>query len=196
MGTGCVRAVHAALLILLASGHAAAQSAEQRDLSAGPVDGERLAFFWDFLYEWTGPGGASIVWEADQGSNGIELTVQYNSLIGTWGIGGDGVVPVTVSTVMPEGSMTGSGTSSVDVGGSIGDGLVSLTILETTGGSYTITVDGYSMSAATPQNVNRYEMVFNWDEVIRGMGDHVTVETQNGYVAGHLELLDSWGPGN
>lgn len=197
METGCspLKAVHAVLLILLASGHVAAQSAEQgRDLSLGPLDGERLAFFWDFLYEWTAPEGASIVWAANQSGNGIQLTVQYNPLTETRGIGGDGSIPVVVTTVMPEGSMAGSGSSSIDVGGSFDDGLVTLTIMETTGGSYTITVDEYSMSAATPQNINRYEMVFNWNDVIGGMGDLVTIETVNGFVSGRLELLDAWSP--
>jgi len=198
MGTGCVRAraVHAVLLVLLASGHAAAQSAGQdRDLSLGPVDGEHLAFFWDFSYQWTGPEGSSILWEADQSSNGIELTAQYNPLTETWGLGGDGTIPVTVSTVMPGGSMTGSGTTIVDVGGSFGNGLVRLTIIETSGGSYTITVEEYSMSASTPLNTNSYEMIFNWNDVIGGMGDTVTIETTNGFVSGRLELLDAWSPG-
>lgn len=195
MGTGCVRAVHAVLFVFLASGHAAAQSSGQgRDLSLGPVDGEHLAFFWNFSHTWTGPEGASIVWEADQGSNGIELTVQYNSLTETWGLGGDGTIPVTVSTVMPGGSMTGSGLTGVDVGGSFGNGLVRLTIIETTGGSYTITVEGYSMSASTPVNTNTYEMIFNWEDVIGGMGDTVTIEAANGFVSGRLELLDAWSP--
>jgi len=173
-----VRAVHAVLFVLLASGYASAQSpGEGRDLSLGPVDGERLAFFWNFVYEWTGPEGASITWAADQSSNGIE-----------------GIVPVNVTTAMPVGSMTGSGSSSIDVGGSYANGLVSLTILETTGGSYTIMVDEYAMSAATPQNINRYEMVFNWNDVIGGLGDLVTIQTGNGFVSGHLELLDAWNP--
>jgi hypothetical protein len=190
-----VRAVHAVLFVLLASGYASAQSpGEGRDLSLGPVDGERLAFFWNFVYEWTGPEGASITWAADQSSNGIELKAVFYPVTETWGIGGEGIVPVNVTTAMPVGSMTGSGSSSIDVGGSYANGLVSLTILETTGGSYTIMVDEYAMSAATPQNINRYEMVFNWNDVIGGLGDLVTIQTGNGFVSGHLELLDAWNP--
>lgn len=202
MGKGCgpVRAVHAVLFILLVSGYASAQSPDSggqgRDLSLGPVDGERLAFFWDFVYEWSGQEGASIVWMADQSRNGIELTAMYNSLTETWGIGGDGTIPVNVTTVTPEGSMTGTGSTTVDVGGSYGNGVVRLTIMETTGGAYTIMVDEYAMAAATPQNINRYEMVFNWEAVIGGLGDRVTIETENGFVSGQLELFDAWSPGN
>lgn len=198
MGTGRVpaRAVHAVLFVLLALEHAAAQSTGQdRDLSLGPVDGEHLAFFWNFTYEWTGSEGASIVWEADQGNNCIQLVVRYNPLVETWGIGGDGSVPVIVTTVTPGGTMTGAGTTVIDAGGSFGNGLVRLTILETTGGSYTITVEEYSMSASTPLNTNSYEMIFNWNDVIGGMGDTVTIETANGSVSGRLELLDAWSPG-
>ncbi|MCK7498377.1 MAG: hypothetical protein MZW92_52900 [Comamonadaceae bacterium] len=158
------------------------------------MDGERLAFFWDFLYEWPGPEGASITWMADQSRNGIELSVAFSALTDTCWIGGEGTMPVNVATVMPEGSMTGTGSTIVDVGGSYGNGLVSLTILETTGGSYTIMVDEYAMSAATPQNINRYEMVFNWEAVMGGLGDKVTIGIGNGFVSGNLELLDAWNP--
>jgi hypothetical protein len=185
--------------MLLAPGHAAAQApgttGQERDLSLGPVDGERFVFFWDFFYEWSGPEGATIVWEADQGANGIELSAMYNSLTETWGIGGEGTIAVKVTTVMPDGSMSGTGSTTVDVGGSYGNGLVRLTILETTGGSYTMTVYEYAMSASTPQNINRYEMLFNWEAVTGGMGDQVTIETENGFVTGSLELFDAWSPG-
>lgn len=194
-----MRTVTAVFRVLVCAAMASAQSpagaGHGRDLSLGPVDGERLGFFWDFGYNWTGPEGASILWEADQSSNGIQLSVSYNPLTEIRWIGGDGTIPVTVTTVMPEGSMTGAGLSSVDVGGSYENGLVSLTILETTGGTYTIMVDEYTMSVATPQNINSYRMVFNWDTVTGGFGDQVTIETENGFVAGSLELLDAWSPG-
>lgn len=193
---GTVQAVFRVLVCAaIASAQSPAGAGQGRDLSRGPVDGERLAFFWAFEYEWTGPEGATIQWSADLSGNGMPLTVQYDPVTETWGIGGDGTVPVLVTAVMPEGSMTGSGSTSVDVGGTFGNGLVNLTILETTGGTYTITVDGYSMTSATPQNVNRYDMVFNWESVTGGLGDQVTQETANGFVSGRLELLDAWDPG-
>ncbi len=185
------------VLLLSASGPAAAGSLETgggRDFLLGPLDGERLAFSWEFFYEWQGPDGSSIIWEVEyNGMNMIALTAVYSSLTGTWGIGGEGVIPAIVKSVTPYGTMIGSGSTTIDVGGSYDNGLVRLTIMETTGGSYTITVGEYTMTAATPEYLNTFEMVFNWD-VAALLVDRGIIDTENGYVIGDLEVIDNLSP--
>ncbi len=118
----------------------------------------------------------------------------HNSLTDTWGIGGDGDIPVIVTIVTPDGAMTGAGSTSVDVGGSIRNGLVTLTVLETTGGFYTITVYEYSMTLFTTENTSSHEVVFTW-EAASTTGDMVSIGTENGYISATLEPYDAWDPG-
>jgi hypothetical protein len=200
------------LVLLLSSGcgdNAATVTEEAQEPASCPKAGEKLSLKWEFLYEWTGPEGETMSWTWDPANNTVELTAWIwapgdNSVrptapsstdSGLLMIGGAAVLPVVVEVSMPEGSMTGSGTTSVDVGGFCSGGIVTLTIVETTGGSYTISADGYSMTGSTPQEVLKYEMKFNVNEVYDQLGgaSH-TVESENGSVTGRLESLNTLPP--
>ena len=148
--------------------------------------GDQFTLTLDCSYVWKGEGG-EIRWQADPSNKKVELTARITELTRTCYLGGEATLPVLVSTAVPEGSMTGSGKRKVDVGGPCENGLAKLTIMETTGGKYTISAGGRSLTASTPENVIKYDMVFNLTELVKTGKSQATATTENGTSTGTLE---------
>jgi hypothetical protein len=164
-----------------------ANASAETELASNPGDGEQFLLTLDFQYIWTGPEGETIRWQADPGSNQVTLTASITPVTDTCNLSGDATLPVVVSVSMPEGAMTGSGTRNVDVGGPCENGVVKLTIMETTGGTYTISADGYSMTRSTPENILKYEMEFSLSDLVNTGKSTATVPTEFGSATGTLE---------
>ncbi|MBU1672808.1 MAG: hypothetical protein KJ993_17100 [Actinobacteria bacterium] len=186
------------LALILASGCGAEKGTDgtkdggaDKGAALSPKNGEKLSFKWDFNYGWSGDEGGQIVWQSDGANNEVPLTAMISSETGTCSIGGEATLPVIVTADIPDGQMTGSGKTDVDVGGTYENGVVKLTIMETTGGSYTITVEGEAVTVPTAPQTLKHEMSFKMSEVNSPVGCTVTQKTENGTVTGRLASLST-----